>query len=87
MRRSVLVLAIATLGVGPALANETTTYTYDANGRLVTAVRSGTVNNGVNTTWTFDAADNRTKIVTLGGFYDVIVVPISGMTLIPILDK
>lgn len=45
---------------------ETITYTYDARGRLVKVVHSGTVNNGVQTTYEHDKADNRTKVKTTG---------------------
>ncbi|HQV03031.1 MULTISPECIES: hypothetical protein [unclassified Novosphingobium] len=47
-------------------AAETVTYTYDAKGRLVKVVRSGTVNNGVQTTYTHDKADNRKNTTTTG---------------------
>jgi YD repeat-containing protein len=47
-------------------AAETITYTYDARGRLVQVVRTGTVNNGVTTTYTVDKADNRTNKTTTG---------------------
>jgi YD repeat-containing protein len=36
---------------GAAIAAETVTYVYDARGRLKQVVRSGTVNNGVTTTY------------------------------------
>jgi len=49
-----------------AQATETVTYTYDARGRVVTVVHSGTVNNGVSTTYTSDNADNRTQVSTTG---------------------
>ncbi|HEY0411642.1 MAG TPA: RHS repeat domain-containing protein [Allosphingosinicella sp.] len=49
-----------------AAAAETITYTYDAKGRLVQVVRSGTVNNGVTTTYAHDKADNRTGKTTTG---------------------
>jgi YD repeat-containing protein len=49
-----------------AYATETITYTYDARGRLVQVQRSGTVNNGVNTTYTHDKAHNRTNVTTTG---------------------
>jgi YD repeat-containing protein len=45
-----------------ALASETTTYTYDAKGRLVKVVRSGSVNNGTTTDYSHDKADNRSRI-------------------------
>lgn len=49
-----------------AMATETVTYTYDAKGRLVKVVRSGTVNNGVATTYSHDKADNRTNVKVVG---------------------
>lgn len=49
-----------------ALASETTTYTYDAKGRLVKVVKSGSVNNGVTTEYNHDKADNRTKVKVTG---------------------
>lgn len=49
-----------------ATAAESVTYTYDALGRLVKVVVSGTVNNGVQVVYGQDAADNR-SIVTVTG--------------------
>ena len=49
-----------------AVATETITYTYDAQGRLVAVVSTGTVNNNVQTTYTHDAADNRQRVVVTG---------------------
>jgi hypothetical protein len=49
---------------GSANAAETITYTYDAKGRLVKVVRTGTVNNNVTTEYEHDKADNRTKVKT-----------------------
>lgn len=57
---------LAFLVSGTAQAAETITYTYDARGRLVQVQRTGTVNNGVNTTYTVDKADNRTNKTTTG---------------------
>lgn len=51
---------------GAAGAAEIITYTYDARGRVIAVVRSGTVNNGVNRTYTIDKADNRTNKTTTG---------------------
>jgi YD repeat-containing protein len=45
-----------------AQATETITYTYDAKGRLVKVVRTGTVNNGVTTEYTHDKANNRKTV-------------------------
>ncbi|WP_164521701.1 hypothetical protein [Sphingomonas sp. ABOLE] len=52
---------------GPvAHAAETITYTYDAKGRLVKVVRSGSVNNGVTSQYTHDGADNRKNVKVTG---------------------
>jgi len=63
-----LVLTAAAIAAVPALAvaTETITYTYDAKGRLVKAERSGTVNNGVATNYSYDKADNRANKTTTG---------------------
>lgn len=49
-----------------AFAAETTTYTYDAKGRLVRVVKSGGPNNGTTTTYDHDKVDNRTRVVVTG---------------------
>ena len=46
-----------------ANAAETVTYKYDAKGRLIKVVRTGTVNNNVTTDYTHDKANNRTTVV------------------------
>jgi hypothetical protein len=51
----------------PAMAAETVTYTYDAQGRLVKVAHSGSVNNNVTTDYEHDKADNRTRKKTTGG--------------------
>ena len=57
--------AVFSLGFVPsAIATETITYTYDAKGRLVKVVRTGTVNNNVTTEYEHDKADNRKKVKT-----------------------
>jgi redox-regulated HSP33 family molecular chaperone len=62
-----LLVAAVTLGAaGVAHASETITYTYDAKGRLVKVVHTGTVNNNVQTTYTHDKADNRKNTTTTG---------------------
>jgi outer membrane biosynthesis protein TonB len=52
-----------------AQAGETTSYSYDALGRLVSATSSGTVNNGLATTIAYDPAGNRQSynVATGGG--------------------
>ena len=56
----------ALLAASTAQASETITYSYDARGRLVQVARTGTVNNGVTTSYTIDKADNRTNKTTTG---------------------
>jgi YD repeat-containing protein len=61
---------VATAGVAvlssTAGASETINYTYDAKGRLILVVHSGTVNNGVIANYTLDHADNRKNIKVTG---------------------
>lgn len=54
------------LGAVAASATETITYTYDARGRLIQVNHSGSVNNGVQTTYAQDKVDNRTNVTTTG---------------------
>ena len=60
------VMAASLIGATAALANETITYTYDARGRLAQINHSGSVNNGVQTSYAQDKADNRTNVTTTG---------------------
>lgn len=71
----------------PAQASSTTTYTYDALGRLVATSTTGTVNNGVTTSTSYDPADNRTTYAVKGSVSKVVVVPLNGFTVIPIPDN
>jgi YD repeat-containing protein len=62
-----VLLAIGVAGcAAAAVASETITYSYDNRGRLVKVVHNGTVNNGINTTYTYDKADDRTNRTTTG---------------------
>lgn len=67
-----------------AQANSTTTYTYDALGRLVQSSTTGTVNNGVQISTIYDPADNRTTYKVTGSGSRVVVVPLNGLTVIPL---
>jgi hypothetical protein len=59
--------ALGLVAVAPAAyAAETITYVYDARGRVVQVIRTGTVNNGVTTSYVIDKADNRTNKTTTG---------------------
>lgn len=63
MRREIIVAAFAVAAItAAALANETVQYKYDARGRLVKVVRSGTINNNVQVEYKYDKADNRTNV-------------------------
>lgn len=73
VRRSWLEFAAIAIATGVAMgaaavatATETVNYSYDTRGRLVKVVRTGTVNNNVNTTYTLDKADNRTNVTVTG---------------------
>jgi hypothetical protein len=68
MRIANLAIILCVFGAcsGSAQATETINYSYDAKGRVVKVVHSGTVNNGVITTYTPDKADNRTNVTTTG---------------------
>ena len=71
---------------GVASASSTTTYTYDALGRLIQADTSGTINDGVQLGIKYDAADNRESYSVKGATNKVVVVPLNGFTVIPISD-
>ncbi|MBU0832118.1 MAG: hypothetical protein KKH33_07010 [Alphaproteobacteria bacterium] len=65
--RWVKALMLAVFCTTPAVANETQTYKYDALGRLVKSQHSGSINNGVQTTYTYDRAGNRSHVQVIGG--------------------
>lgn len=48
-----------------AQASETISYKYDARGRLIQVQHAGTVNNGLQSTYTLDKADNRSNKTTV----------------------
>ena len=66
--RMAILLTGAAIAAVPALAiaAETIAYSYDARGRLVKVERSGSVNNGVVTNYSYDKADNRILKNTTG---------------------
>ncbi len=69
VRRSWLELAAIAGAIGLAAiasASETINYSYDAKGRLVKVERTGNVNSGVNTSYAYDKADNRTNVTVNG---------------------
>jgi hypothetical protein len=62
MKIIALAAAVTASATVPVFASETITYSYDAKGRLVKVVRTGTVNNNVTVEYTHDKADNRTRL-------------------------
>jgi outer membrane lipoprotein SlyB len=59
-------LIIAELALAaPAFADSSVTYTYDALGRLVRSVSSGT--SSADTSYTLDPAGNRSNVTVTGG--------------------
>ena len=63
--RELIIIGLLALAAGTAAyAAETISYSYDAQGRLTKVVHSGTVNNGLQTTYAHDKADNRVSVVT-----------------------
>lgn len=62
-----IVLALACAGIAAAaVASETITYTYDAQGRLTKVTHNGSVNNNLVTSYGYDKADNLTNKSTTG---------------------
>ena len=60
--RTIVLTALALGLVGSvALAAETVTHTYDARGRLIKVVRTGTVNNNNQVCYKLDKAGNRVR--------------------------
>jgi len=57
-----ILIVLLVAGASAAMAAEAITYSYDARGRLVKVVRSGTVNNNVSANYSYDKADNRTNV-------------------------
>lgn len=64
MNRACLLLALlpSLAFATPVIAAETVSYTYDAKGRLMKVVRTGSVNNNVTVDYEHDKADNRTRL-------------------------
>lgn len=72
------------------IASETITMEYDLLGRLIGTSYTGSVNNGLATRYTVDDAGNRKRVLITGSSNQgttgdgVIVVPLNGLTVIPI---
>lgn len=61
-----LIASASIIAVQAAVAQESTTFTYDAKGRVVTVTRTGGPSGGVTTTYSYDRADNRTNVTVTG---------------------
>lgn len=64
--RRLMVATVLAATAAAAFASETITYRYDARGRLIKVERSGSVNNGITTNYSYDKADNRTNRTVSG---------------------
>ena len=80
-------LAIFTLASN-GQAQETQTYSYDAKGRLIKVERTGGPQDGADSDYSYDPANNRTSAATTGArtIYKTIILPLNGFTIIPIED-
>jgi YD repeat-containing protein len=71
-----------------ARASESTIYTYDAQGRLVQQLTSGTsINSGLDIRYTLDPSGNRIAYIVAGSKnqgQQVVVLPVGGLKVIPI---
>jgi uncharacterized protein RhaS with RHS repeats len=83
VRAELLAVSLALAMATGAQAAETTTYKYDARGRLIEVKQTGGPADGATTTYSHDAADNRTN-VTVTAQVRVVVVPLNGFTVIPL---
>lgn len=62
MRGSILAMTVAVMAMPTtATAQETIAYTYDVRGRVVQLDHTGSVNDGRQTIYTYDDANNRTE--------------------------
>lgn len=59
MMRGRAILMLSLIAAWPAIASETTTYTYDALGRLVQVSNAGGPRNGATNATRYDPAGNR----------------------------
>ncbi len=62
----IAVVALSVFAAAVALAGDTTTYTYDALGRLISNTVANGPNNGRQTSTTFDQGDNRSNYSVTG---------------------
>ena len=62
LRLTLAAFVVGLTGVSAVSAAETVTYTYDARGRVIKVVHTGSVNNNTQACYKYDKADNRTNV-------------------------
>jgi len=97
--KKIAILFVALCCPTAGMAQSTTTYTYDALGRLTNTATSGGTNNGLSSQFQYDNAGNRTTVTVSGAAassngsgdgastpqqHRVIVLPLNGYTVIPL---
>ena len=65
-RASLIAIPLSLALAGPAVAEEKVVYSYDALGRLIGTAHTGSLNDGLATTYTYDRASNRETVVVTG---------------------
>src|SRR5579872_7076311 len=65
---SALLVCVFALGLTTAYAQQTTQYTYDALGRVISAIDA----NGKKVAYTYDSAGNRTRVSNGAEFAEII---------------
>ncbi len=68
----------AMMTTSAALAQETITYSYDAQGRLIGSTTTNGPNNGTQVSYTLDKADNRKTLTVADAPQVIFVVPLAG---------
>ncbi len=86
----ILTFLAMSLGTSSLQAAEVQSYTFDALGRLTKVVRTGNVNNGVDTSVQLDTAGNRQILKVTGspGAMPLwaVMLPIEGYFVLPLVD-
>lgn len=88
MRLALRLVALAVVcGAATSVAaSESVTYSYDKQGRLIKSSYAGGPNNGVIIGESYDKTGNRIRYTITGDKSKMIVVPINGLTVIPLIQ-
>jgi hypothetical protein len=88
-RCSLILTSFAAIAA-PVAASESLVYSYDARGRLTKVERSGSVNNGVETSYQLDPTGNRQVLAVTGSQgrkpVSVVILPVGGYFVLPLID-